>query len=413
MEKACLGEYDVPGLQDFKATGKMNKEVLHLNSNTLQALLGVNSGGIFRRSQLREALVNMDLKVQYKISHGYRNSTWSDDWASFYHACLMEVRKIFRNSKTCSRQPAWLTVLFTLLKKHNMEQTTDYTNKETMERVCASSNGSVDHETHTTKTSRPLMYRKSQSPSKESLEEIKTLEPMTNKATFFFDAMHDLAIMVCESGIVSQSTNYKELGFGTREYTFPSGTTWRCTGSVQEGSEDHQEADYDVDHDGCDGDMGDGGNQSLDGEDAMNETAVQGSFKGSSKGKGIKKDMGKPKKGLGKGKPGLQQGKQDGLKKNKKKALGKDKEGMGKGNTQSYQKGKGKGKGKAKGKHKGKGRGNALVTKVGFKTRDRHREHSKKWHQVYKEHLKEGHPPEKAKLEAGKAATEHVRAKFG
>ena len=84
-------------------------------------------------------------------------------------------------------------------------------------------------------------------------------------------------------------------------------------------------------------------------------------------------------------------------------------------------KGKGKGKGKAlatKGKGKGKDKSQAkdtkpLVSSLAYKTNTRHREHSRVWHWTYKSSLAKGMTPERAKVEAGKAATLHVTGLFG
>ena len=61
----------------------------------------------------------------------------------------------------------------------------------------------------------------------------------------------------------------------------------------------------------------------------------------------------------------------------------------------------------------GKDKQKPLVTQIGFKTKEMHREHSRVWHQVFKAEMKKGSSADKAKLATGKAATKHVKTMFG
>ena len=136
---------------------------------------------------------------------GHQNSTWMDDWASFIHACVMEIRKGYRNCKNFARTPPWLAELYELLKLHDAQHYK--ANKDKDKDVSSQSHHSGDSYETPVCGSRPLLYRKSQSPSKQDMEEIKQLK---HKATYFYDEDRDLAIMVSGQGLVQKSIKFKQ-----------------------------------------------------------------------------------------------------------------------------------------------------------------------------------------------------------
>ena len=89
--------------------------------------------------------------------------------------------------------------------------------------------------------------------------------------------------------------------------------------------------------------------------------------------------------------------------------------GKGKHIGQGQSKGKdiGQGKGKGKGKQSKVQKVTRKQLKGDYKTKVRHREHSKMWHHVFNLEKKEGTSIEMAKLLAGKAASAHVTKIFG
>ena len=78
------------------------------------------------------------------------------------------------------------------------------------------------------------------------------------------------------------------------------------------------------------------------------------------------------------------------------------------------------GKGKGKGKRKedtemvdgAKGKGKGKVDQH-YRTEDRHREHSKVYHQTFKKSLAQGSSPQDARADARLAACMHVQNMFG
>ena len=99
-----------PGFEEFKISGRITRDT-------------INSNVIFEMSQLKEALVQLDAKVHHKVSQGFRNTIWADEYGSFLHACIIDLLKVFRNTKDCTRTPLWLQNLFKLLHNHNLQHT--------------------------------------------------------------------------------------------------------------------------------------------------------------------------------------------------------------------------------------------------------------------------------------------------
>jgi len=94
---------------------------------------------------------------------------------------LMALRKLFRNCKNMTRTPAWLKSLFDQLAKVNLEGVESEESQGNQTPMSgSSSSGSLDihlgnklfDQSHlpSMKRNRPLVYRKSQSPSKSMLD---------------------------------------------------------------------------------------------------------------------------------------------------------------------------------------------------------------------------------------------------
>jgi len=251
-------------------------------------------------------------------------------------------------------------------------------NKTTMNSIprasSQSSSSLVDQQTPSGSHRRVLIYRKSQSPTKAEKGEEEDEED-TNEDSYHYDPKHDLAIKVSGLGMVLQSKKYKQLGCGARVYLFTDGSTWQVNPHIGPGGpqdvlgqdpgahyeeDDEEEDDEQGDQQG-DGEVG----GMVDEEDEETKPPPKGAEgKGKGKGKGKKQVVNKLNKTV-------------------------------------------------KGKGKGKNKGRVVSTKDIYKTRERHREHSKIWHQVFNKEKKKGASDEAAKIAAGGAATAHCKRKFG
>ena len=215
LEKAYNGQECIHGLQEFLKHGSIPKNAIQNNRLLLKSLMAINYECIFKRSDIKAALVELDCKLQYKISNGYQCHGWADDWASFIHVCIMDVKKSFRNCKNFARVSAWLMELYDILK-------TSHKNMSPTERSTSQSSSCLGDQTTPCATKRRcLVYRKSQSPDKEEQEEESTLDD-----SFHFDPKHDMAIKVSGVGKILQSKKYKQLPCGARVYLFGDGSTW-------------------------------------------------------------------------------------------------------------------------------------------------------------------------------------------
>ena len=368
LEKAYNGQECIHGLQEFLKHGSIPKNAIQNNRLLLKSLMAINYECIFKRSDIKAALVELDCKLQYKISNGYQCHGWADDWASFIHVCIMDVKKSFRNCKNFARVPAWLMELYDILK-------TSHKNMSPTERSTSQSSSCLGDQTTPCATKRRcLVYRKSQSPDKEEQEDEKTPDD-----SFHYDPTHDMAIKVSGVGKILQSKKYKQLPCGTRVYLFGDGSTWEInphTG-VHAPQDDQSRGEcFETEGHPEDDEQGDGqGDEEVD-------------------------DMGDEE--------------------------GEEEEATPKQPKPTSAKGKGKGKGKKQVANKfqktgkGKGKGRVLLTNVPkkhakdcYKTKERHREHSRIWHQVFYKEKKKGCSDEAAKAIAGKAATAHCVKKFG
>ena len=59
----------------------------------------------------------------FRSSQGFKNTIWASEYGSFLHACIIDLLKVFRNTKDCTRTPPWLQNLFKLLHNHNLQHT--------------------------------------------------------------------------------------------------------------------------------------------------------------------------------------------------------------------------------------------------------------------------------------------------
>jgi hypothetical protein len=83
LEKAYKGEQCIQGITEFLRNGKVERNTLQNNKVLIRSLLSINQQCIFKRSDIKAALLDVDCRVQYRVSNGYKCSTWADDWASF------------------------------------------------------------------------------------------------------------------------------------------------------------------------------------------------------------------------------------------------------------------------------------------------------------------------------------------
>jgi len=222
LEKAYNGQECIPGLQEFLKHGSILKNAIQNNRLLLKSLMAINHECIFKRSDIKAAFVELDCKLQYKISNGYQCHGWADDWASFIHVCIMDVKKSSRNCKNFARVPAWLMELYDILK-------TSHKNMSPTERSTSQSSSCLgDQTTPCTTKRRCLVYRKSQSPDKEEQEDEKTPDD-----SFHYDPTHDMAIKVSGVGMLLQSKKYKQLPCGARVYLFGDGSTWKSIPTLE------------------------------------------------------------------------------------------------------------------------------------------------------------------------------------
>jgi hypothetical protein len=168
------------GWAEFKKTGQVSKEGMQQNFCIMHTLLGFNHLGIFKKQQLKDSLMVLDRKLKNKLSL-VAPVIWAEEEATLIHANLMALRKLFRNCKNMTRTPAWLKSLFDQLAKVNLEGVESEESQGNQTPMSgSSSSGSLDihlgnklfDQSHlpSMKRNRPLVYRKSQSPSKSMLD---------------------------------------------------------------------------------------------------------------------------------------------------------------------------------------------------------------------------------------------------
>ena len=189
--------------------------------------------------------------------------------------------------------------------------------------------------------------------------------------------MLDLGVQVCQGQVV-HSGAYKQMSKYTRLYLWPCGSQFLLTVERDEEQED-QEQDHEQDkHDEDE----DGGGEDQD--DEVDEDYQDDDDEGGTK--GVKKNVKKVKQ----------------VKKVKKvkKGIATKVEGKGKRKEDTEMVDGAKGKGKGKVDHH-------------YRTEDRHKEHSKVYHQTFKKSLAQGMSPEEARADARLAASMHVLNMFG
>jgi hypothetical protein len=186
---------------------------------------------------------------------------------------------------------------------------------------------------------------------------------------------------VCQGQVV-HSGAYKQISKYTRLYLWPCGSQFLLTVKRDEEQEDqeqdHEQDEHDEDEDGGGEDQDDEVDEDYqdDDDDDDDEGGTKGVKKNVKKVKQVKK-VKKVKKGIA----------------TKVEGKGKRKE-----DTEMVDGAKVKGKGKVD-QH--------------YRTEDRHREHSKVYHQTFKKSLAQGMSLEEARADARLAASLHVRIMFG
>ena len=180
LEQGFKGHKMCQGWDEFKKTGQVSKEGMQQNFCIMHTLLGFNHLGIFKKQQLKDSLMVLDRKLKNKLSL-VAPVIWAEEEATLIHANLMALRKLFRNCKNMTRTPAWLKSLFDQLAKVNLEGVESEESQGNQTPMSgSSSSGSLDihlgnklfDQSHlpSMKRNRPLVYRKSQSPSKSMLD---------------------------------------------------------------------------------------------------------------------------------------------------------------------------------------------------------------------------------------------------
>ena len=168
---------------------------------------------------------------------------------TIFHACNMETKKCDRTCKNFATVPSWLAELSAIFRGRDLEKDCSLGSQSSS--ACSSRAPGTPTLTPGTK-SRQLVYRKSQSPSKEELEQLRVA---LDKASHLYDEVHELAIKVSGQGTIQKSKKFKQLGNGMRVYIFPDGTTWatcphtQYMGSPQEDQgEDENDGQDEKDH---------------------------------------------------------------------------------------------------------------------------------------------------------------------
>ncbi len=241
LEEGFKGNLMSKGWEEYTRTGKISKEAMQSNFIILHTLLGINSQGIFKRQQLKEALMTLDSKLNHKLSSaavgGKAGKEWCDDEATLMHANLVELRRCFRNNKNLRRTPPWLKTLFEKLTSVNLQGDSQDSQACPTKQVERTPLRGMDsniknplgnpHKRQfsfgygakdlSPKRARPLVYRKSQSPTKE-----ESMESQDKEATFYYDKAHNLGVMVSK-GKITHSGSFKTLAHNLRLYQWPCG----------------------------------------------------------------------------------------------------------------------------------------------------------------------------------------------
>jgi hypothetical protein len=261
-QQACQGADLAIGFQYCKEHNKADKHVIQTNIAVLNGLLTYNAGGIYKKSQLKDAFVALDCKHRFQMSSSSKDKAeWAEQQSTVVHFCFQELRRMVRNSRTMGRTPAWLTQLMALVKKCNkgpetsMESPRDaylhkleaisaksraafhpgtLARKPTLGLQGVSATATTGPQENASRPARPLMYRKSQSPTEE-MEDSTRADPRT----YYFDPIKKRAFMVYQGKMVPSATWIQ--GEGTaKTYHWPDGSSWTYP-APDEGQEDEEE----------------------------------------------------------------------------------------------------------------------------------------------------------------------------
>ena len=109
-QQACHGADLASGFQFCKEHNKADRHVIQTNIAVLNGLLTYNAGGIYRKSQIKDAFQVLDCKYRFQMSASSKDKVdWADQQSTVVHFCFQELRRMVRNLKTMGRTPAWLT----------------------------------------------------------------------------------------------------------------------------------------------------------------------------------------------------------------------------------------------------------------------------------------------------------------
>ena len=123
-QQACQGADLILGFNVCKEFNKADKNTIQQNIAVLHGLLNFNTGGIYRKAQLKEAFHCLDVKHRCQMSTSSKDKVeWAEQQATVIHFCFQELRRMVRNLKNMTRTPAWLTQLLNLVAKSNLAST--------------------------------------------------------------------------------------------------------------------------------------------------------------------------------------------------------------------------------------------------------------------------------------------------
>ena len=252
---------------DYAVKHIILKDVLGANFRVLQALLGCNPAGIFRKETLREALENLDSKWAHRLS-GNHGKHWADKEARLLHTVLKELLKCKRNCTTMSRSPPWLQTLFNMLTDEAPDRSpSNGPNKPAAHRSSSRERtGAIycgpagkpmmrwvaPRASSGQPSGRPVIYVVGESPPRAGQQPPdRQVAPGTS---FYFNQLQNCAVKICR-GEQQVSRTFSKAGLGIREYRWLDGTTWKYDMSPPaDQDEDPQEMD---DQDGDDENMSD------------------------------------------------------------------------------------------------------------------------------------------------------------
>ena len=237
ISKACKEDWLIFGHKDdeWEMKGKVTKDVLGKNYTILHGLLHINKGGIYKKTQLREAFDALDAKYHHRLSASHGKS-WSDMESQLLHFMFMELRKHKRNCKTMARSPQWMKTLFELISDDAQisrspsgslepRETNTPTAKPPWGRFPGMPGGSFSMRPRTPRSDdRPLIYFPGDSPSKKTPEkQTKTMDVGTK---FYYNNLRRMAVKI-KNGQVDFSIKETKAPSGMSTFTWSDGTTWQ------------------------------------------------------------------------------------------------------------------------------------------------------------------------------------------